>query len=205
MWTKVFFSEAGFWNILTSVWAGPSRHTFTKEPQHKDAGRDVEVWKSCVFFYFLFQVLHLQITRLESSSDCMFSFFFFLYKGWFTGSERREDSLLSCEGSPDLTDPVSLKVDLLPDWRRDGAPFFYLFIYLFFFFVQNTTAIPPSPVLLQKSGTLRKCPNPSRDCMSKPRLQHGGKNIALWSPAYEDMLLFWICSVARNSFVGPPD
>lgn len=139
-----FNSEAekpAFWNV-THI---PSRDTFTEEPQHKDAGRDVEVWKSCVFFFFLFQVLHLQITRLESSSDCMFSFFF-LYKGWFTGSERREDSLLSCEGSPDLTDPVSLKVDLLPDWRRDGAPFF-IYLFFFFFFVQNTTAIPPLPVL----------------------------------------------------------
>lgn len=71
----------------------------------------------------------------------VFIFFFFLYKGWFTGSERREDSLLSCEGSPDLTDPVSLKVDLLPDWRRDGAPF-YLFIYSFFFCTKHNCNSP---------------------------------------------------------------
>lgn len=57
---------------------------------------------------------------------------------------------------------------------------------------------------LNTSGKVNPDLHHSQDCMSKPNLKHRGKNIALWSPAYWDMLLFWICSIARNSLSDLP-
>lgn len=86
-----------------------------------------------------------------------------------------------------------LRVNLLWDRRQNGV-----------WFTKRQLPLCRAGALLAKlqnwnSTLLDPDLNHSQHCMSKSSFKHGGKNIALWSPAYEDMLLFRICSIARNS------
>lgn len=101
MWTKFFFHFISIWR-LKNLHFETSSHTCGQDPvrTHSPWSRSTKTPTESLRFenlvFFLFRVLHLQITRLESSSDCMFSFFFFCTKD---GSQVQNDGRTPCSAA----------------------------------------------------------------------------------------------------------